>query len=577
MGRVLSSHTATVSAKRGSLSDPYYYLNNFRKVIGYLDSRYGALFSPEERQFIGCFGELPQWSRALLVRMIMRQGVFFRRTRLEYSEIGDTSAAVVPLLQLGWVNDQAALNVDQLQHLLAKDELIQHFSLSPLYRRFRKPELAAILRAQFPQRQPFSAWCRHSLDCVYQLVVAPLCERFRLMFFGNFRQSWTEFVLADLGIFSYERVPASLRSSAFDTRAHIDSFEQLYRCQQQLDAGVAVDMVAAGIPPPIAGSDWLEGRRQKLLFQVGRAYERLGDRQSALAVLSPCTHRGARTRTIRLLERTHDWEAARNLCVIPHQHPRNEAEVQLAHRLLPRLSKKLGITYDEPAHSVSVPVFEMMLDGPRDGHAVEYGVRDRLLQESVVPTTVHYLENGLINSLFGLLCWKAIFAPIPGAFFHDFQSGPADLTSDQFYQRRQHEFAACFAQLSSDQYQTTINECFAEKYGIQSPFIAWGLLNQSLLQSALCCFPAAHLRLWFEWIVRDTRENRTGFPDLVQFWPSERRYRMIEVKAPGDRLQDNQRRLLEFCIMNQMPVSVCNVHWSRKSDVGVPRTRITTS
>jgi len=46
-------------------------------------------------------------------------------------------------------------------------------------------------------------------------------------------------------------------------------------------------------------------------------------------------------------------------------------------------------------------------------------------------------------------------------------------------------------------------------------------------------------------------------PDLVQFWPMERRYRLIEVKGPGDRLQDNQRRLLEFCVSHRMPVSVC--------------------
>ena len=101
-----------------------------------------------------------------------------------------------------------------------------------------------------------------------------------------------------------------------------------------------------------------------------------------------------------------------------------------------------------------------------------------------------------------------------------------------------------------------------QKYGIQCPFVVWSLLNRRLLRAALLCFPAAHLRLWFEWILRDTRENRSGFPDLVQFWPLERRYRMIEVKGPNDRLQDNQRRLLEFCLSHQMPVSVCNVRWS---------------
>jgi VRR-NUC domain/Fanconi anemia-associated nuclease SAP domain len=563
MARTTPGRNTAVSAERRTLPDPFYYLGNFQSVIDCLDGRYRRLLSSEEQQFILRFRELPRASRALLVRMVMRQGIFFRRSRLEYAEIGDTSAAAAPLLELGWVGETTAPAVDDLQHLLTKTELLQYFSLSSTHQRFKKDDLIAILRVQHPKPRPFSAWCKPSTDCIYELIVAPLCERFRLMFFGNFRQGWSEFVLADLGIFSYEKVPASHHSPAFGTRAHIDAFEQLYRCRQQLDAGLPLEAVEAGIPPPIEQCDWLEDRRQKLLFQVGRAYEQCGDGKSALAVLSSCTHRGARIRTIRLLQRAHEWEPARHLCFIARLHPENDAEGQQARRLLPGLNKKLGVADDLPLESVAVPAFEMILDAPSSGYAVEYAVRDRLLQESAAHTTIHYVENGLINSLFGLLCWKAIFAPIAGAFFHDFQYGPADLSSDHFYRRRESAFAECLAQLSTEQYRTSITRCFAEKYGIQCPFVSWGLLNERLLQSAFACFPAAHLRLWFEWIVRDTRDNRAGFPDLVQFWPAQRLYRMIEVKAPGDRLQDNQRRFLEFCLLHRMPVSLCHVRWSR--------------
>ena len=75
---------------------------------------------------------------------------------------------------------------------------------------------------------------------------------------------------------------------------------------------------------------------------------------------------------------------------------------------------------------------------------------------------------------------------------------------------------------------------------------------------------ASGIRREFEWIARDVQTNRAGFPDLVQFWPQQRRYRLIEVKGPGDRLQDNQRRLLEYCVQHQMPVSVCHVHWANR-------------
>jgi len=61
----------------------------------------------------------------------------------------------------------------------------------------------------------------------------------------------------------------------------------------------------------------------------------------------------------------------------------------------------------------------------------------------------------------------------------------------------------------------------------------------------------------------DLRENRAGLPDLIQFWPLERRYRMIEVKGPGDRLQDNQRRWLKYCHSVDIPVTVCHVRWAQ--------------
>jgi hypothetical protein len=386
--------------------------------------------------------------------------------------------------------------------------------------------------------------------------------RFRLLFFGNFRQDWSEFVLADLGILSYERIPASLHSPAFRTRAQIESFERMFRCHQWLDADLALNDVAAGVPPPIPDCDWLEERRQKLLFRIARHYERSGDRDAALTVLSACSHRGARMRTIRLRVRAHEWSRARELCLAAQRDPENDGERQQVNRLLPRLRRKLGERAIQPiVEEIGIPTFNLSVSRPSDDCAVEHLVRDRLAQESRNDTSVHYVENALVVSLFGLLCWNAIFAPIPGAFFHEFQFGPADLSSGRFYARRQGEFLECFSQLDSARYQSTIRQCFTDKAGIQSPFVAWGALTERILDCALGCFPAAHLRLWFEWIVRDSQANRAGFPDLVQFWPLQRRYRMIEVKAPGDRLQDNQRRLLDFCVSHQMPVSVCHVRW----------------
>jgi hypothetical protein len=538
------------------LPDPLYYLNNFRSVLASLQKRYGELLSAEEREFITLFATLPVPSCALMVRMFMRRGTFFRLSRLRYAEIGDTAAAAEPLLRVRWL-EEPVLDAAALHRLLTKSELLDHLALPQPLHRLKKTELLAMLREQCPDSQPFRGWCAHSPDRVFHPLVKPLAERFRLMFFGNFRQDWTEFVLADLGITSYESVPG--RSAAFRTRAQIEVFHQLYRCRRDLDEGMALEKVLAAIPLPIADSDWLEDLRQRLLFKVAAAYER-SDVAAALAVLSACRHRGARMRSALLLERLGEWRAAYDLCLAARSNPQNEAERQHVLRLLPRLSRRLGLTAEKTT-PVAVASFHVVLKELPEEPAVEMRIRDHLQDGS--HTSVHYVENGLINSLFGLLCWDAIFAPIPGAFFHDFQYGPADLKSGYFYERRGDRFAECFAALESRHYEGIIRRRFVEKAGIQSPFVAWGLLSAPLLELALACFPAADLRRWFEWIVRDVMENCTGFPDLVQFWPDERRYRLIEVKGPGDRLQDNQRRFLEFCTEQRMPVSVCRVSFAR--------------
>jgi hypothetical protein len=87
-----------------------------------------------------------------------------------------------------------------------------------------------------------------------------------------------------------------------------------------------------------------------------------------------------------------------------------------------------------------------------------------------------------------------------------------------------------------DSYRHAIRNTFVEKAGLQSPFVHWRLLTESLLEDALFCIPATHLKLWFVRLAHDIRANRTGFPDLIRFWPAQRRYEMVEVKGPGDRL-----------------------------------------
>jgi hypothetical protein len=564
---------ATTLAPNGlPILAPFYYLKNFELVLATILERYADLLLEEELRFITEFPQLPLESRALLTRMIMRRGDLFRASKLHYVEIGETSAAVVPLIEAGWVCDRPLLSIRDVHGLLTKPELIRCLKLPPRYAAWRKSELAVMLEAQFKEPRCFEDWHPEGNpvgqpvgcggECVYALLIAPVCERFRLMFFGNDRQTWTEFVTADLGIFRYEKVERSLQSRPFQSRTQVEVFQRIQECRELLREGMPLDELMLNVPEAIADSEWLEERRQKLCFLIAREYERAGEGAKALSLYLDCSYRGARSRAIRLKAKAQDWEGARTLCVLAKDNPESEAELQHVRRVMPRIHRKLKVACEADHLPLTIPEFEIVFDGTPRAGAVEYQVVEHLGRELADGSTVRYVENGLITALFGLLCWPAIFAPVPGAFFHDFHHGPVDLESGNFYRRRGQEFDECLSHLESDGYRKVIWRAFKDKWGIQSPFVRWHHLDKSLLRLALDCFPAAHLRAWFQWILRDVKENRAGFPDLVQFWPEEGRYRMIEVKGPGDRVQDNQKRLLEYCLSHGIPVSVCYARWA---------------
>ncbi|PKQ42491.1 VRR-NUC domain-containing protein [Pseudomonas sp. YY-1] len=535
-----------------------YYLSNFRTALAWVGERYADLLSDEERAFLDTFNTLAWPSQALLVRMVMRKGCHFRLSKLVYPEIGDCLTAAGPLLEQGWVTEQALLTVDEIAELLRKDELLAHLPVTDRRASQKKAELLEQLRSTELPAQPFRDWCPRLDDQLLSLMVGDLCDRLRLMFFGNLAQDWSEFVLADLGIYRYESVDIGPQSRGFQCRQDLEDYLHLRQLRVSVEQGAdLVDIV----PPLLAFSSsnpYLCSRQSRLLFQIAQQLEKSCELEQALALYQHSAHGEARWRQIRVLEQLGRDSEAHDKALAFSQAPGSDEESQRLERALTRLRRKLGLPMVKKPKAVGEPRIDLVLPMPAHG-CVEIAVRDHLHQDDA---PVHYVENTLLCSLFGLLCWEAIFAPLPGAFFHPFHSGPVDLHSPDFYARRQHLFERCLQQLEKPGYEHLIKARYQEKFGLQSPFVFWGMLDEARLELALQCIPAAHLHACFTRLLRDLKANRAGMPDLIQFYPQERRYRMIEVKGPGDRLQDNQKRWLSFAAQNGIAVEVCYVSWA---------------
>ncbi|WP_280548730.1 VRR-NUC domain-containing protein [Halomonas sp. 11-S5] len=565
----MNSMPASASAT-APLDDPRYYLANFRFVLAWVAERHGDLLDAAEHGFLADFAALPEASQALLVRMVMRKGEHFRTSRLGYPEIGDTAAALAPLVEEGLVEAAPALGLAELFRQLRLPELRRalagEIAAAGLPAATGKAALFEALAPRLTEARPLSGWWPAAPDRVVRLAVMASCDRLRLMFFGNLHQDWAEFVLTELGLQRFERVAITADSRAFSSRTEVDVYLALHRLRERLEAGEAVSVLQAELPAPLADNAWLATRHRRLCVALGRQAEREGQGEPALALYAQAGwpdagHTGiveARIRHLRLQERRGEHAAALALAEPLAEAPASEEEAQALGRLVLRLRRRLGLSLPASRREPAPRQWTLTLPpGP-----VEAAVRDYLHRDAA---PVYYVENSLLTGLFGLLCWEALFAPLPGAFFHPFHHGPADLYREDFVARRRERFDACLARLDVGSYRQAIRATWRAKQGLASPFVHWGALDEALLERALACLPAAHLRACFERLLDDLKANRAGLPDLIQFLPEtpqgEPRYRLIEVKGPGDRLQDNQRRWLAFFHARAIPAAVCHVRW----------------
>ncbi len=542
---------------------PHYYLHNFRFVMDWVADQHGDLLNAEESAFIRHFHQLEQDSQCLLVRMLSRKGAWFRADKLRYAEINNPAQAAEQLIQYGLVTPDAPLSIAELANLVTKPELLSLFaeSLQP-HKHQRKDLLVELLIERYPETAPWSTWTNNALDRLYQLEVQHISDTLRLLFFGNPYQDLTEFVLQDLGLFRYEQYTIDKQHRLFRDRLELLQYQQLILLREQFDLVDSLTALHQLLPtlPEKFDNPAMERRRAKLINQVAYELERHGEWEAALNLYQQVTLPPARERQIRLLEKRGQFDEAWLLLNQVFSSPANEHELQLAHRMAPRLAKKIAATFFKP---IAQPVNEQRLILPQ------------LIDESGNPFTVEiiaqvhfdqpeapcfYAENILLNGLFGLWLWPEMFRSREGAFAHPFQGAPLDMYQEDFLANRP-GINQLWQLLDQNRHREHIKDVWRQKFGITNHFVHWQFLDETLVDLALRCIPAAHLKAIFQRLLFDIKANRSGLPDLIQFFPDQQSYRLIEIKGPGDRLQDNQLRWLDFFARQGIPAEVCYVSW----------------
>ena len=542
---------------------PDYYLKNFRFLLDWVNERYADLLNVDELYFIQQFNQLDHDAQCLLVRLSSRKGPLFRRDKLDYSEIASLDLAAQQLLDAKLLQTETPIALEELCNSLTKPELLLLFGeqLAGL-KQARKDVLIQTIASHFTEPRRWQDWTQNQFGTAWYLDNQRIIRTLLLLFFGNAYQDLTEFVLQDLGVFRYENYIIDQQHRIFKSRTELDQYQHLVQLREQLDIAPhseSLIALAAQIPAH-CDSEKLQRRRAKLCNQLAYALERNNEYTLALQLYEQSHLPPARERRIRLLEKQEKYTHAWTLLTQLLEQPLDEQELQVAQRMAPRLAKKINLKMTKPAPaSIRTQQLQLpkLIDEQGSAIRVEEVVR-RSLDSASAPCL--YAENALFGGLFGLWLWPEMFRSTEGAFANPFQAAPLDMYQEDFVIKRP-GINALWATLESDEYCHHIRQIWKEKHGIANHFVNWSFITSDLLDIALHSIPAHHLSLIFKRFLFDIKNNRSGLPDLIQFYPAQKSYRMIEVKGPGDRLQDNQQRWLDYFAAQGIPAEVCYVSW----------------
>jgi len=571
---------ADTAVPRIALYDGY-YLDNFKFLLNFVCGRYQDLLTPAEIEYVQTFMAASEAAQRLYVRLVLRKGPWFRADKLNYPEINDLDQAASELISIGIltayrssespVEDLVETDTDEIEQLLSlltKQELIAlletHLEFNSKPSSLYKVELLA-LGCEHLSKPDILRAVQFSL---FRPVGIENLELLKLLFFGNMYQDFTEFVLNDLGVTPFEQYKIDHDTRFFSRRSIVDDTVHLYHLNelshQVIDNKDPEALLQVAEMANQVTETSLQRRKDRIVNRVARQLERLEQYPDALRLFETSKSAPSRERQARIYHSIFEnIDQSIMQCSEIIANPEDEAEYEFAikfgRRILKKHKRKIPESFPTLEKIAPVPVsLELQFD---PDIRVEEATRKWYAAQG---HQAAYVENALFTGVFGLIFWDIIFSPVRGVFFNPFQRGPVDLFSADFALQRETEIAGRLLEIeeaNGASVRTRFLKTYADKQGIANFLVNWNVLDYSLVELALDRIPLRHFHSVFSRLLADLKSNRSGLPDLIIF-PKQGGYRLIEVKGPGDKLQNNQTRWIRHFQREKMPIEVVNVQWA---------------
>ncbi|MEZ8602459.1 VRR-NUC domain-containing protein [Vibrio splendidus] len=534
-----------------------YYLDNFNRLVEHAQTLYTDLLSDDECRWLSAYKRLSVSSQCLMVRLLSRKGRWFRSDKLNYVEIPDLNSALQELSTAGFIalshpaeqHDLVISNVELGLHLLTKPELLNVFPAFKSNKTAKKDELLLLL-----DQQPFDQFQNLNFDCIY-IIEAQVIDVLLLLFFANTYQDLSQFVLSDLGLNTFENYPLSKQRRFFTSRNQLNQLIQMRDIQRQYSEGDRKDpefleLLLQSIPAESEHRS-IARKRSRLINNIARDLERLNLNDQAVFWFRQSTLPPSRERLARIYDKQGELNLMCDIVTKMKAAPSDVSELEVAIKLEDRLLRKQGHKVPR-ASKPNCKQIKLELDLSQT--RVELAVKQHFEDQG---WDVYFSENSFLCGLFGLAFWEVIFADVEGALINRYQHRPLDLYHSDFVDKRAEQVEAVFQTLSKHGLNHLLN-IYDQKHGIANPLVQWNYFLRSLVEHSMEAIPNALIVDLFKVILSDLKLFRTGMPDLIAF--KDKEFHWIEIKGPGDKLQDNQWRWIKEFERLSVPFSVCYVN-----------------
>jgi len=174
-------------------------------------------------------------------------------------------------------------------------------------------------------------------------------------------------------------------------------------------------------------------------------------------------------------------------------------------------------------------------------------------------------EGSTFFTLFCIFMWDIVFMKVADVFRNKYQTLPLDFFTKDFYLTRKPEIDERLNHLEkwiSNEFNSAnhIREIWEANHDVSCGSMKWGLFSspESVIE-LVSGLGSKVLAAIFRRIAMEPGTMKRGLPDLVLWQSGTPKAKIVEVKAPGDKLSASQKVWIHFLLSFGADVEVCHV------------------